>query len=90
MIARLLYDKGYEEYVNTAEAIRKEYPDCEFQLLGSVDVAYPNHVPEERVNDDHEKEYIRYLGYQPDVNRYIECADCIVLPSFYNEGLSRV
>ena len=89
MIARLLYDKGYEEYVNTAEAIRKEYPDCEFQLLGSVDVAYPNHVPEERVNDDHEKEYIRYLGYQPDVDRYIGRADCIVLPS-YHEGLSRV
>ena len=89
MIARLLYDKGYEEYVNTAEAIRKEYPDCEFQLLGSVDVAYPNHVAEERVNDDHEKGYIRYLGYQPDVDRYIGRADCIVLPS-YHEGLSRL
>jgi len=89
MISRLLYDKGYVEYVNMAKAVRKDWPDCEFLLLGSVDVDYPNHVPEEQVDRDHREGHIRYLGYCSDVVRYIEQADCIVLPS-YHEGLSRV
>lgn len=90
MIARLLYDKGYEEYVQTAEVLRSECSEVEFQLLGGVDVSYPRHVPEERVRQDIEAGYIRYWGYCPDVAAKIQGADCIVLPSFYNEGLSRV
>ena len=39
MIARILYDKGYAEYVEAARIIRKEYPDVEFQLLGRIDEA---------------------------------------------------
>ena len=89
MISRVLYDKGYQEYVNTAKNIRKMHPEAEFQLLGSIDEAYPNHVPEEQVRKDVEAGYICYLGYHLNVAVDIEEADCIVLPS-YHEGLSRV
>ena len=89
MISRVLYDKGYQEYVDTAKSIRKMHPEAEFQLLGSIDEAYPNHVPEEQVRKDVEAGYIRYLGYHLNVAVDIEEADCIVLPS-YHEGLSRV
>ena len=89
MISRVLYDKGYQEYVDTAKSIRKMHPEAEFQLLGSIDGAYPNHVPEEQVRKDVEAGYIRYLGYHSNVRFDIEEADCIVLPS-YHEGLSRV
>lgn len=90
MISRLLYDKGYQEYVDAAKAIRRIYPECEFQLLGNIDPDYPNHVPEQQVLKDQREGYIQYLGYYPDVLTYIQQAVCIVLPSFYNEGLSRV
>lgn len=90
MIARLLYDKGYGEYVEAARMIRKEYPSTEFQLLGSIDTEYPNHVPENVVGRDDAEGVIRYLGYRTDVLSFIRKADCIVLPSSYNEGLSRV
>lgn len=89
MVSRLLYDKGYREYVGAAKVIRRVYPDCEFQLLGNVDADYPDHVPEEQVLKDQRAGHVRYLGYHPDVLRYIGQADCIVLPS-YHEGLSRV
>lgn len=90
MIARLLYDKGYEEYVQTAKVLTSECSEVEFQLLGGVDVSYPRHVPEARIRQDANAGYIRYWGYCPDVAAKIQGADCIVLPSFYNEGLSRV
>lgn len=89
MISRLLYDKGYEEYVQAARAVKEEYPEVQFQLLGGLDTSYPRHVPEARIYQDHEAGYVRYLGYCSDVVGKIQQADCIVLPS-YNEGLSRV
>lgn len=90
MIARLLYDKGYAEYVEAAQEVKKRFPNAEFQLLGDLDVSYPNHVPEERLKQDVDAGFIRYLGYCPDVVGKIHDSDCVVLPSFYNEGLSRV
>lgn len=90
MIARILYDKGYAEYVEAARIIRKEYPDVEFQLLGRIDEEYPNHVPESVVKADNDAGTIHYLGYLTNVRPVVQAADCIVHPTFYNEGLSRV
>lgn len=89
MIARLLYDKGYAEYVEAAQEVKKHFPDAEFQLLGGLDVSYPNHVPEECLKQDIDAGFIHYWGYCPDVVGKIRDSDCVVLPS-YNEGLSRV
>ena len=90
MIARILYDKGYQEYVDAARIIRRECPDVEFWLLGKIDEEYPNHVPAEVVNKDNEDGIIRYLGFSLDVKSVEVQADCIVHPTFYNEGMSRV
>ena len=89
MIARILYDKGYQEYVDSARIIRKEFPDVEFWLLGKIDNEYPNHVPEDVVYRDNDAGIIHYLGFVSDVRSIMMSADCIVLPS-YHEGLSRV
>ena len=45
MIARVLYDKGYKEYVDAARIILKRHPNTEFVLLGDIDDNYPIHVP---------------------------------------------
>jgi len=89
MIARILYDKGYQEYVDSARIIRKEFPDVEFWLLGKIDNEYPNYVPEDVVYRDNDAGIIHYLGFVSDVRSIMMSADCIVLPS-YHEGLSRV
>ena len=89
MIARVLYDKGYQEYVDAARIIKKEHPDVEFWLLGKIDEEYPNHVPKSVVDTDSKAGLISYLGFLSDVRPVEEKADCIVLPS-YHEGMSRV
>lgn len=89
MIARLIFDKGYREYVEAAYKVKKIIENVEFKLVGDFDFSYPEHVSEERVQEDHKKGYITFLGYLKDVKSQIEAADCIVLPS-YHEGLSRV
>lgn len=88
MVARVLYDKGYTEYVNAAKIIKSEYPNVGFWLLGTIDEAYPNHVPQSIVQEDNDNGYIKYLGFSKEVCSVLEKADCIVLPS-YHEGLSR-
>lgn len=89
MIARVLYDKGYSEYVEAARIIKSKHSEAEFLLLGSIDDAYPNHVPKNIVDHDVEKGTINYLGYISEVGSIIRTVDCIVLPS-YHEGMSRV
>lgn len=90
MIARILYDKGYSEYVSAARKIKNLCPGTEFLLLGSIDESYPNHVPRSVIEQDTADGIISYLGYRNDVRKVIKTVDCIVHPSFYNEGLSRV
>ena len=90
MIARLLYDKGYREYVEAARIIKEHYKDVVFLLLGDIDESYPNHVPREIVAQDVASGLITYLGYQSNVRDIIKQSDCIIHPTFYNEGLSRV
>lgn len=90
MIGRLLFDKGYKEYVEAAKIVKQKYPDTVFNLLGGIDNEHPNAVPESDVLRDNESGIINYLGFRKDVRNIIRKADCIVLPSFYNEGLSRV
>lgn len=89
MVARVLYDKGYTEYVEAARIIRNEHPEAEFCLLGAIDKVYPKHVPEEVIKKHDEEGIIHYLGYVSNVRPIMQAADCIVLPS-YHEGLSRV
>lgn len=90
MIARVLYDKGYQQFVDAAKVLTKEFNNVNFSLLGDVDEEYPNNVPRNIIEQDVSNGFISYLGYIPDVYNVIKNADCIVLPTFYNEGLSRV
>lgn len=85
MICRLLYEKGYAEYVTTAKALRGQ---AVFRLMGPID-SHPSAVKRSAVEADVTSGAIEYIEYSPDVQSQITNADCIVLPS-YHEGLSRV
>lgn len=90
MISRVLYDKGYTQFVEASKQIKKDNPDYEFILIGDIDINNKNHVPKEIVEKDMKMGYINYLGYNNNVKELIRNVDCIVHPTFYNEGLSRV
>lgn len=88
MIARILWEKGFKEYVEAAEILSKKYSNLEFQLLGGIDTGNPSGVPEEIVMKYHNNKTINYLGTTNDVPSIISKCDCLVLPS-YREGVPR-
>jgi glycosyltransferase involved in cell wall biosynthesis len=88
LIARMLFDKGVAEYVETAKLIRARWPQAECCLLGFVDVQNPAAVSRAQVDDWVKQGVVRYLGVSDDVRTEIAQADCIVLPS-YREGTPR-
>ncbi|MEY4926345.1 MAG: hypothetical protein RI894_781 [Bacteroidota bacterium] len=88
-IARLLYDKGIQEYVNAAILVKKQFPNTQFQILGEFDNENPAAITETTLNDWVTCGAVQYLGYTTDVRNPIAQADCVVLPS-YREAIPRV
>lgn len=85
MIARILYEKGYTEYVETAKALKDQ---CDFYIMGALD-SNPAAVPAAVLEDDVKAGYIKHIPFSTNVANEVAQADCIVHPS-YHEGLSRV
>lgn len=83
-IARLLKDKGTEEYFETAKAIKAKYPQTEFQILGWKEGPYQQKM-EELVKTG----VINYLGTTSDIRPYLTNVHCTIMPS-YHEGMSNV
>lgn len=89
MISRVMYDKGYSEFVGAAEIIKRQYPEVSFELLGPLDSS-PTMVPEDVIRKDEANGIIKYLGVSNDVPGFIGRDNVvIVLPSNYGEGLNR-
>ena len=88
LVARMLKDKGVEEFVEAARLAQQQIGAASFQLLGFVDPANPNSISMERIKIWESDGVIRYLGKTDDVRPYLSNADCVVLPS-YREGVPR-
>jgi glycosyltransferase involved in cell wall biosynthesis len=86
LVARVLRDKGIEEYAAAAELVRRHVPSAQFQLLGAVDPGHPNSIAMEKVAAWNKNGLIHYLDRTDDVRPFMADADCIVLPS-YREGV---
>lgn len=86
LIARLLKEKGIFEYIRAARLTLKDSPNTKFLLMGIIDEKNPSSLSANQINDWHEEGIIDFLGAQDDVRPYIAQADCVVLPSYYNEG----
>ncbi len=89
LVARLLWDKGVGEFVTAARTIRAKHPNTKFQLLGFIDVDNPSAVPRTQIDIWSREKLIDYLGSTNDVRDYVRKADCVVLPSYYREGVPR-
>jgi glycosyltransferase involved in cell wall biosynthesis len=88
LVARLLKDKGVQEFVEAARLLKARYPLVEFILLGFKDAQNPNAVAEEQLTSWQEKGWVIYWGSSSNVREKMALADCVVLPS-YREGTPR-
>jgi len=86
LIARLLKEKGIFEYIHAARLTLKDFPDTKFLLMGIFDENNPSSLTINQINDWQDESVIKFLGAQDDVRPFIAQSDCVVLPSYYNEG----
>lgn len=88
LIARLMRDKGLEEFVAAARQVRRRVPEARFRILGPPD---PNPTGVTRAELDRwiAAGDVEYLGETRDVRPFLAAASVFVLPSYYREGLPR-
>lgn len=90
LAGRLLWDKGVAEYVEAARRLRSGGVDARFQILGMADLGSAAGVPLGRLREWQAEGIIDYLGTADDVREALANADCVVLPSYYREGVPRI
>ncbi|MDC9596815.1 glycosyltransferase family 4 protein [Xenorhabdus anantnagensis] len=89
LIARMLYPKGVKHFVEAAKIIKKRYDNVNFLLLGFIDTKNPLAVKKTEIDEWVKQGFVEYLGTSDTVEREIALADCIVLPSYYKEGIPK-
>ena len=84
-ISRIRREKGIDEYLAAAKALKPQYPNIEFHVVGFCEDEYESRL--KKLND---MGIIVYHGQQSDVRPFVANANCLVHPTFYPEGMSNV
>jgi len=85
-ISRIMREKGIDQYLDTAEEIRKKYGDkVEFHVCGFCEPEYDG-----RLQEEHKKGTVNYHGMIRDVAGFMGSMHCIIHPTYYPEGISNV
>lgn len=84
-IARIMKEKGIDQYLATAEFIKNKYPNTVFHILGECEESYMDIL-----KDMQDKGSIVYHGRQDDVREFHNISNCTIHPTYYPEGMSNV
>lgn len=86
---RLLWAKGVGEFVEAGRMLRGQGRNVRLQILGIVEEG-PTAVPRAALAEWQDLGIADYLGASDDVRPAIAAAHCVVLPSFYREGVPHI
>lgn len=87
--ARMLKDKGVEEFIGAAEMLKEKYKNkVKFILAGKIDIENKAGISEEYLKEKLEKGYLDWIGFQEDMIDVYKKSDIVVLPS-YREGMPK-
>ncbi len=89
LAARLLKQKGVEEFVAAARLLRERGVAARFWLMGDVDLGNPGSVTSEQVAVWAAEGVVEVLGHRSDVPELYAQAHVVTLPSYYGEGLPK-
>lgn len=78
----MIRSKGVLEYCKCARLVKEKYPDAQFDYLGHESELTLADI-QEYIDDGS----VNYLGAVKDVRPYLESCTCLMLPSYYREGL---
>ncbi|WP_313067998.1 glycosyltransferase family 4 protein [Achromobacter animicus] len=88
MVARLLRDKGVQEFVQAAKLLRERGVPVTMQLVGGLDAGNPTSATQADVDAWQQDGCVQALGERSDVAALYAAAHIAVLPS-YREGLPK-
>lgn len=83
--ARVMKEKGIDQYLEAAKEIRKRHPKTRFHICGFCEENY-----QEKLESLENQEIIIYHGMVSDMTQIYREAACTVHPTYYPEGLSNV
>lgn len=84
-IARVMKEKGIDQYLEAAKHIRNKHPETRFHVCGFCEQAY-----EDILKDYEDQGIIIYRGLVDDMISMYKIAACTIHPTYYPEGLSNV
>lgn len=86
--ARMLRDKGVEEFATAARVLHGEFPGWKFMLAGAADYRNPSAIPESVLHDWHAQGHVQWLGIMSDMPALYARTKIVCLPS-YREGMPK-
>ncbi len=86
--ARLLWDKGLQEYIDAIRQLRARGVHAVFLIAGEPDEGNPAAVAAAQVQFWQEEGLVEWLGHVDDMPHLFRSTDIVVLPS-YREGLPK-
>ncbi|MEY4684006.1 MAG: hypothetical protein RLZ25_465 [Pseudomonadota bacterium] len=88
--ARLLWDKGVQEFVEAAKNLKKEGIEGRFVIVGAPDDENHAAIPSEQLADWAAEGMIECWGHRTDMAEILAGAILFCLPSYYGEGVPKV
>lgn len=85
-MARILKEKGIDQYMDASKAIHDEYPNTVFHVLGVCD----DETYLTKLKELEAQGVIQYHGQQKSVLPFQEISSCTIHPTYYPEGMSNV
>lgn len=84
-VARVMKEKGIDQYLDMAKELHTKYPNTKFHVCGFCEQRY-----EGILKKLSESGTIEYHGMVSDMRKVYERVHCIIHPTYYPEGLSNV
>lgn len=89
-VGRLLRDKGIEYFVDVAREMKFKYSGkLQFSIIGIQATGNPNAVPTEMLDAWRREKFVTVLEPTNNIEHELAYYDCVVLPSFYGEGMPK-
>ena len=89
MVSRLLWTKGVGIYLEAASILKRRGINVRCQLLGILDEKHPDAVSLLDLQPWIDEGLVEYLGASDEVMLHLQHANCLVAPTYYEEGVPR-
>jgi len=87
---RLVWSKGLKAFYEAAKFFHQNGSRSSFHMVGFIVPEHPDAVSFDLVQKWQSDGVMRYHGETDDIRPFLSEADCVVLPSFFGEGVPRI